>query len=64
MEIKLAALKHEATPIERTMTPLQLYKANSPLWALHLTPEDISYLKDAPEAFKSQESWLEKELNK
>lgn len=64
MEIKLAALKHKATPIELTMTPLQLYKANSPLWALHLTPEDISYLKDAPDAFKSQENWLEKELHK
>ena len=41
METKLKALKHEPSPIEATMTPLQLYQADSPLWARTFRPQAI-----------------------
>lgn len=41
MEAKLKALKYKPSPIETTMTPLQLYKTNSPLWALPFSPHTI-----------------------
>lgn len=41
MEAKLKALKYKPSPIETTMTPLQLYKTNSPLWALQFSPHTI-----------------------
>ena len=41
IETKLKALKHEPSPIEATMTPLQLYQADSPLWALPFRPQAI-----------------------
>ena len=59
MEIKLKSLTHTPTPLELTMTPVQLYKANSPLWALHMTPEDINYFLEAPEEEKNDDKWLE-----
>lgn len=59
MEIKLKSLTHTPTPLELTMTSVQLYKANSPLWALHMTPEDINYFLEAPEAEKNDDKWLE-----
>lgn len=59
MEIKLKSLTHTPTPLELTMTPVQLYKANSPLWALHMTPEDINYFLEAPKANKKDDKWLE-----
>lgn len=41
MKAKLKALKHQPNPIETTMTPLQLYKTGSPLWALPFRPQAI-----------------------
>lgn len=41
LELKLKSLTHEPTLLEKNMTPLQLYRANSPLWALTLTAEEI-----------------------
>lgn len=38
METKLKALLYEPTAIEKTMSPLQLYQAGSPLWAKPFTP--------------------------
>ena len=64
MEIKLKSSTHTPTPLELTMTPVQLYKANSPLWALHMTPEDINYFLEAPEAEKNDDKWLEYVLKK
>lgn len=49
MEVKLAALTYEPTPLEMTMTASQLYLAKSPLWALSLTPKDIFYVLDTPD---------------
>lgn len=41
MEAKLKALQHQPSSIESTMTPLQLYQAGSPLWALPFRPQTI-----------------------
>lgn len=41
MEAKLKALKYKPSSIETTMTQLQLYKTNSPLWALPFSPHTI-----------------------
>ena len=37
LEAKLEALQHEPTALEKTMTEVELYKVNSPLWAKDLT---------------------------
>ena len=41
---KIAALEHKPTLIELTMTPKQLYKAGSPLWAKSHTPREVYYI--------------------
>ena len=41
VELKLTALTQKPTPLELTMTPYQLYRAQSPLWALKLPPMEI-----------------------
>lgn len=52
LELKLKAMTHVPTTIEKTMTPAQLYASNSPLWALNFAGEDIDKLlkrlKDEP----------------
>ena len=63
METKLAALIYEPTPLEKTMTPIQLYKANSPLWAYHLTPDDISYILEAQSAGEDTDDFLQRAFN-
>lgn len=46
LETKIAALEHEPTLIELTMTPKELYEVGSPLWAKTLTPMEIARLED------------------
>lgn len=52
LELKLKAMTHVPTTIEKTMTPAQLFVINSPLWALDFAGEDIDkllkLLKDRP----------------
>lgn len=52
LELKLKAMTHVPATIEKTMTPAQLFVANSPLWALDFAGEDIDKLlkrlKDQP----------------
>lgn len=52
LELKLKAMTHVPTTIEKTMTPAQLFVADSPLWALDFAGEDIDRLlkrlKDQP----------------
>lgn len=52
LELKLKAMTHAPTTIEKTMTPSQLFAVDSPLWALNFTGEDIDKLlkrlKDEP----------------
>lgn len=52
LELKLKAMTHVPTTIEKTMTPAQLYAINSPLWTLDFAGEDIDkllkLLKDRP----------------
>lgn len=52
LELKLKAMTHVPTTIEKTMTTAQLYVADSPLWALNFAGEDIDKLlkrlKDRP----------------
>lgn len=60
METKLAALIYEPTPLEKTMTPIQLYKADSPLWAYHLTPDDISYILEAQSVGEDTDDFLQR----
>ena len=52
LELKLKAMTHVPTTIEKTMTPAQLYAIDSPLWTLDFAGEDINkllkLLKDRP----------------
>lgn len=64
METKLAALIYEPTSLEKTMTPIQLYKANSPLWAYHLTPDDISYILEAQSVGEDTDDFLQRAFSK
>lgn len=64
METKLAALIYEPTPLEKTMTPIQLYKANSPLWAYDLTPDDIYYILDAKSEGEDTDDLLQRAFSK
>lgn len=52
LELKLKAMTHVPTTIEKTMTPAQLFAVDSPLWALNFAGEDIDKLlkrlKDEP----------------
>ena len=41
LELKLQSLIQKPSIIEKTMTPLQLFEAGNPLWALHLTGNQI-----------------------
>ena len=57
VELKLMALTKEPTPLELTMTPYQLYRAQSPLWARKLPPLEIYNIlwteeKDVEQEFK------------
>lgn len=47
LRIKLEALTHEPSPIEKTMTRSQLYLTDSALWALGMRPRDIIEIIDA-----------------
>ena len=44
LELKLKAMTHVPTTIEKTMTPAQLFVVDSPLWALNFAGEDIDKL--------------------
>ena len=52
LELKLKAMTHVPTTIEKTMTPAQLYTSNSPLWAHDYKAVTIEcilpHLKDKP----------------
>lgn len=52
LELKLKAMTHAPTTIEKTMTPAQLYSSNSPLWAHDYKAVTIEcilpHLKDKP----------------
>ena len=52
LELKLKAMTHAPTTIEKTMTPAQLYTSNSPLWAHDYKAVTIEcilpHLKDKP----------------
>lgn len=41
LELKYQAMQMTPTVIEKTMTPMQLFAAQNPLWALNLTGEQI-----------------------
>lgn len=44
LELKLKAISHTPTTIEKTMTPAQLYASDNPLWALNFAGYDINKL--------------------
>ena len=52
LELKLKAMTHAPTTIEKTMTPAQLYASDSPLWAYDYKAVTIEcilpHLKDKP----------------
>ena len=58
LELKLKSLTHEPTLLEKNMTPLQLYRINSPLWALTLTAEEILDVWEAEYENKKPEETL------
>lgn len=43
-KVKLLSEKTEVTPLEATMSPLQLYKAGNPLWAKPFTPLQVQMI--------------------
>lgn len=49
LEAKLEALQHEPTALEKTMTEVELYKVNSPLWAKELTATQARAIIEADE---------------
>ena len=49
---KIAAIEHKPKLIEQTMTPKQLYKAGSPLWAKSHTPREVYYILNGIGTFK------------
>ena len=58
LDSKLKSLTHEPTLMEKSMTPLQLFQANSPLWALTLTAEEIIDVWEAEYETKTPEEKL------
>ena len=44
LELKYQAMQMTPTVIERTMTPMQLFAAQNPLWALNLTGNQIKQI--------------------
>lgn len=44
LELKYQAMKMTPTTIEKTMTPMQLFTAQNPLWALNLTGNQINHV--------------------
>ena len=44
LEFKYQAMKMTPTTIEKTMTPMQLFTAQNPLWALNLTGNQITHV--------------------
>ena len=44
LELKLKAMTHVPTTIEKTMTPAQLFAVESPLWALNYDPDKIKQM--------------------
>ena len=56
LKIKLASLTKQPTTFEATMTSKQLYYAQSPLWAKHLSPKQIGYVIMAQETIDKGQS--------
>lgn len=44
LELKYKAMKMTPTTIEKTMSPMQLFTAQNPLWALNLTGNQINHV--------------------
>lgn len=44
LELKYQAMQITPTVIEKTMTPMQLFTAQNPLWALNLTGNQINHV--------------------
>ena len=58
LRIKLTAMEHKASTIERTMTTKQLYLQGSPMWAKDLSAEDIRSLQWVKEKLAMSETDL------
>lgn len=58
LRIKLTAMEHNASTIERTMTTKQLYLQGSPMWAKDLSAEDIRSLQWVKEKLASSKTEL------
>lgn len=44
LQLKLDGMTKEPSPIEKTMTPAQLYVSDSPIWALNYDPDMIKQM--------------------
>lgn len=51
LELKYKAMQIEPTTIEKTMTSMQLWKAQNPLWALNLTGRQIKLIINSATGF-------------
>lgn len=54
LRLKLKAISKEPNPIEKTMSDVQLFEADSPLWATDLTVAQIHDVLEAHEELKQQ----------
>lgn len=62
LELKYKAMQVTPTVIEKTMTPMQLFTAQNPLWALNLTGKQIKLVINSAEEFSNCENFKRKEL--
>ena len=60
LELKLKAITHTPTTIEKTMTPVQLYLSRNPLWALNLTGNQIRQIINSTAGIHELEKILER----
>lgn len=51
LELKYQAMQITPTVIEKTMTPMQLFTAQNPLWALNLTGNQIKHVLNGATAY-------------
>lgn len=54
LELKYQAMQITPTVIEKTMTPMQLFTAQNPLWALNLTGNQIKHVLNGAMGYLKQ----------
>ena len=65
LKLKYKALIYNPSTIEKTMTPVQLYLSENPLWTIGLSATDINHvLNNTVETYKMDADEFEKRYNR